>query len=266
MNELQIHEEQLEVVQGSIKFPEYEQIKKSAEQLAENLKSVQVTEDTLKTSKKLLAEVNKQVSALDDRRKQIKKQMLAPYSEFESQVKEITSIVKDASATVREQEKVLEEKYRKDKQSVLIDIYNKRTKAYNGFPFTFDVFLEQNSNVLNKSMSINKCEELIASWINDKNNDLEAIKTYPDNELLYGAYLTDPISLNNAIKSAAQIKESVEKARQVNKEYEAFEETSFDDYEEDETVTKVFKITSTDAEIEYIKAVLNNKNIEYKLI
>ena len=64
-------------------------VKQQALQLAENLQSVEVNEDNLKQSKKLLAAVNRRKKELDDERIRIKKVMLEPYQEFEEQVKEI---------------------------------------------------------------------------------------------------------------------------------------------------------------------------------
>ena len=72
-NELKLDVQQIVVVQGSIEFNEYEQIKMQAVSLAEEIAAVEVNEDNIKTSKKLLAAINKDLKKLEDNRINIKK-------------------------------------------------------------------------------------------------------------------------------------------------------------------------------------------------
>lgn len=97
---------------GKINFNAYEYIKERALNLSENLKKVEVTEENVKKSKKLIAEVNKDVKKLEDHRIKIKKEMLKPYNDFEAQIKEIVAIVKEADSIVR----VKYEKWKKLKE------------------------------------------------------------------------------------------------------------------------------------------------------
>ena len=120
---LQVDAEAIELVQGSIVFNDYERIKKEAEALAEEIKTVEVNEENVKASKKLLAVVNKRLKELEDTRIGIKKSMLEPYQLFEEQVKEIVTIVKEADAEVREQVKLLEEFDRIEKEEVIKDLF-----------------------------------------------------------------------------------------------------------------------------------------------
>ena len=129
-NELMLNMQQIRVVQGSVDFQNYERVKQQALQLAENLQTVEVNEDNLKQSKKLLAAVNRRKKELDDERIRIKKVMLEPYQEFEQQVKEITLIVEAANETVRQQVKHLEEQERQAKQEQLAEIFHKRKALY----------------------------------------------------------------------------------------------------------------------------------------
>ncbi|MGK9347623.1 DUF1351 domain-containing protein, partial [Melissococcus plutonius] len=97
MNDLIIQEfdeNALVVDIGTIQFSAFDQIKQSATKLANHIEKVEVTEDNVKESKKLVATVSKQVKKLNDKRIKVKRQMLEPYNDFEKQVKEITDIVK----------------------------------------------------------------------------------------------------------------------------------------------------------------------------
>ncbi|EGQ1206894.1 DUF1351 domain-containing protein, partial [Listeria monocytogenes] len=106
------------VTQGSILFPAYKKIKSDSLLLAQQIENIEVTEENVKQSKKLLAAVNKEVKNLESERILIKKEMLEPYNEFEKQVKEIVSIVKTADEMVRQQVTQMEEEEREDKKLV----------------------------------------------------------------------------------------------------------------------------------------------------
>lgn len=71
------------VTQGSILFPAYKKIKNDSLLLAQQIENIEVTEENVKQSKKLLAAVNKEVKNLESERVLIKKEMLEPYNEFE---------------------------------------------------------------------------------------------------------------------------------------------------------------------------------------
>src|SRR5699024_12332068 len=65
-----------------------------------------------------------------DRRISIKKEMLQPYNTFESQVKDIVSIVKQADNVVRSQVKEIEERDREAKRQELEALFNKRSEEH----------------------------------------------------------------------------------------------------------------------------------------
>ena len=135
---LKVDIEGIQIVQGLVNFNDYQRIKKEAEALAEQIKTVEVNEENVKASKKLLAVVNKRLKELEDTRIGIKKTMLEPYQLFEEQVKEVVGIVKEADAEVREQVKLLEEFDRIEKEDAIKAIWDKRIIKYSlGFPYPF---------------------------------------------------------------------------------------------------------------------------------
>lgn len=184
---LEIDIKQISVQQGKIDFPIYEQLKESALQLAENIRSVEVTEENVKFSKQLLASVNKRIKEMEDERISIKKQMLKPYELFEQQVKEIVTIVKDADAVVREQIRDLEEIEREAKRNDIQDIYEKRIKYYSfGDIFGFDDFLKPQH--LNKSVSMKSVEADMVAWLEKIDTDLTAMKSLPNTDEILTEY------------------------------------------------------------------------------
>lgn len=210
-NGLTIKTEQIKVIQGSIDFPEYKNIKKQALQLAEDIKTVEVNEDNLKQSKKLLAAVNKRCKELDDERIKIKKMMLEPYQDFEEQVKEIVGIVKEADAEVRNQVKYLEDFERLQKEDALKNIYEKRKTLYTlGDLIPFEKFLQPKH--MNKTSSIEKVEAEMVEFLEQTEKDVKVLQKMPDLQAHVAAYLKT-FDLADAMTKVSKEKERMEQIR-----------------------------------------------------
>ncbi|MDN6627113.1 MAG: DUF1351 domain-containing protein [Pisciglobus halotolerans] len=163
------------VNQGSIYFPTYQSIKDQALDLSSMMKSVEVTNDNLKKSKQLLAAVRKEVNKLNDQRKKVKKDLLKPYEDLDTKVKEINMIVQESEQTIRQQVRQLEEQERQDKRDYIESIFNKRMRQYDfGELMGFDKFIK--SSHLNKSTSLAKIEEEMVEWLTKTETNLDYIR------------------------------------------------------------------------------------------
>lgn len=91
-NELQMDTGSIVVWPGTVLFPDYERLKLEAQELSAAVSELEVTDENIKLSKKMLAAVNNRIKEIESKRIQIKKDMLAPYNEFETQVKEIIGL------------------------------------------------------------------------------------------------------------------------------------------------------------------------------
>lgn len=160
--------------EGSIHFNNYETILAEAQELAEHISSVEVTEESVKETKKMLAAVNKKVAELEDGRKQIKREVLSPYEEFEKKVKTITSVIKEADSMVRSQVRELEEQEREAKKEEIISLFAKRAVNYPTLSmlFPFDFIKSQH---LNKTYSMNKVEADMVEWFETMKKHIEYI-------------------------------------------------------------------------------------------
>lgn len=185
--ELTINIGELTVVPGSIIFPQYDLIKSQATNLANHLQQVEVTQENLQRSKQLLAAVNKEVRKLHDERIKIKRTVLEPYDEFETQIKEITAIVKDSDDLIRNQVRELEEQERQAKKEHIHSIFNKRMKQYDfGELMNFDKFIKPTH--LNKSTSMTKIETEMVQWLTKVETDLDLIKSMDYSFEIIGEY------------------------------------------------------------------------------
>ena len=185
---LELNTEQILVQQGFIEWNQYEELKRQALELAENIRTVTVDDENIKQSKKLLAEVNKRCKELDDRRIKIKNLMLEPYKLFEDQVKEIVGIVKEADEVVRQQVKQLEEQERQEKQEKLNHLFNLRINHYSFRDlFSFEDFLKPKH--LNKTTSIESVEKEMIEFLEKITRDLKAIETMPNAKSILSLYI-----------------------------------------------------------------------------
>lgn len=204
---------EIKVSPGSVTFNGFEGLKQQAQTLADEIVKVEVTDENIKTNKKMLAAVNKRVKEISDKRIQIKKEILESYNDFESQVKEITTIVKDADDHVRQQVKQLEEQEREEKEGVIREIFEKRIKQYEfNNVFTFDDFLVP--KFLNKSVSVNRVEEAMVEWLENKESDFNAIKVMDNAHDVLMEY-KDTKDLGVALNNIKQHEEQRKKLEEV---------------------------------------------------
>lgn len=166
-------------VKPVINFPEYEKLKSEAEKLAEHISTVEVTEENIKVTKKMLARVNTSIKDLNTRRIAIKNEILEPYNAFAEQIKEIESIVRDADTVVRNQVREIEERERQDKKDELHRIWNLRIKHYDfAQMIEFDDWLEP--KYLNKSESITQSENNMSDFLEKCERDLDVLSNMED--------------------------------------------------------------------------------------
>ena len=103
-------------------FPEY---KDKCLLIAEHIRNTEVTEDNLPEVKKELAAARKITDELNSRKVQIKRIILADYSVFEGQVKELKGIIDSAESELRVKVNDLEDKARDQKKADIKDIFEK---------------------------------------------------------------------------------------------------------------------------------------------
>ena len=95
-------------------------------QLAESLAlytGLVVTEDGIKGAKEDRAKLNKLREALENKRKEVKRECMAPYTDFEAKVKELVGLIDQPIAAIDVQLKEYEEKRRADKRAAILEIY-----------------------------------------------------------------------------------------------------------------------------------------------
>lgn len=152
-----------------------EEIKKEVAQKLEYYKNVVYDETEIKEAKKDRASLKKFVETLENKRKEIKKQCLALYEEFEKEEKEIVAMFSEATSSIDSQIKNFEQA-RKDKK--LDEIKGLFVSAE--FPewVSFEQIFDE--RWLNVSVSVKNIETQIKNAREQIEKDLEMLRALPD--------------------------------------------------------------------------------------
>lgn len=252
MNTFEIQLQDIEVKQGEVKFPKYAETLQSAQKLNEALSTVEVTEETIKTNKKLVAEVRKEADKLDDVRKKVKAEINQPYVEFEKLVKEIVTTVKQGEDLIRQQVRDFEEKERQAKYDELMKIIELRLNHYTLIQqANIDIDLILEPKLLNKSVSMNKAEEQIVDKLENIDKSIRTLQTMDHADELVYEYSRN-LDMNQAITT-------------VNNRHKALEQMETKKPVQTTANTETYTITLFSSG-DYIKLTqfMNENNITYK--
>lgn len=103
----------------------FEDLKTEITEKAGEYVNLVYTDDQIKEAKKDRATLNKFKTALNDKKKEVKKQVMDPYTTFEAQIKELISIVDKAVDNIDQQVKDYEQNLREEKRKKIEEIYQK---------------------------------------------------------------------------------------------------------------------------------------------
>ena len=198
---------------GVVRFENFEEYKLQAQDIADFVSSIVVTEETVQASKKMIAATRKIVDGLNRRRIDMKKDILASYTEFEKQVKELQGIIDDADRTVREQVNELEEKRRAEKKEEIKAIWDKRRVMYDiPIPDLFNHWFDE--RYLNKGVSMSKIESNMTDFLEDVQKDMVLIQSLYRSLDVFREYVKscDLTLAMAAVKQQDREQETAEKA------------------------------------------------------
>lgn len=150
----------------------YEELKKELAQRLEVYNTIAYSEDEIRSAKDDRAKLRKLKEAIDNRRKDIKKQCLAPYEDFEKKTKEIIAMIDKPIAVIDGQVKAYEEKVKAEKRQQ-IEVYY--LSVIGDLKELLPLNRIWNDKWLNTTCSMKSIEEEITSVISKVRNDLEVI-------------------------------------------------------------------------------------------
>lgn len=167
--------ETIKLVPGELIF-NFDELKGQLSERLENYKGLVVTEDNEREVTKDKAELNKLVKAIDDYRKNQKKEMSAPITEFENKCKELTSLVTNVVTPIADQLKAFEDARKEEKRT---EVHRQVEKVINdlGLNQTYSSQLDIIDKYLNKTQKL-------TDTINDLEKRGKILKQAQDQEEL----------------------------------------------------------------------------------
>lgn len=177
---------------GLIVFDAYEQYKQKAIEARDYLLSLEVKPESEQECKKVVAAARKISEKLNQEKIRIKKQVMEPYTHFESQVKEIIGIVTEGEDVARDKLREIETQRQEDKKATIRKIWDARCGSFkSGQYFHFEDFLMQHH--LNRTTPISNVEKEMVQFFMDTSTDIEYLQQFP----MADEYITEYIGSQN---------------------------------------------------------------------
>ena len=251
----------------------HEEIKKEIAEKVKHYTNLVYTEDQIKIAKADRAKLIKFVAALETKRKEVKKQCLAPYEDFEQKMKEIVAIVNEPILMIDSQVKGYEEQQKAEKLEE-IKAYWAEILQDNKIPagITFEHLFDE--KWLNASVRMSAVQKEFDAKLDTITKDLATLSNLPE----FGFEATEEykrsLDLNRAIAEGQRLSEIQKRKKEAAAKFERAIMHPAPNVElPDEAPTEQpqkqwvsFKaLLSTDDALA-LKQFFNSRNIEFKAI
>lgn len=244
----------------------YERLKNILSGKLEVYKNTIYTEDNISEAKADRAKLNKLSKALNDEKKRVKNELLKPYIDFETKVKELIGIVDEATITVDNQIKSFEEKDKQEKLEEIIKYFDEKNVDYKGL-IDFDKIFQ--NEWLNKTYTLKKVQMDINHIFTRTKMDIESLEqSFNDKVILqqakqfYFANINQSAVLSLTMQKVTEIKEFNKKVADTEQNITKTEEkitNTVQNVENEEKVGRVFKIVCTYEKLKELNDFLVNQ-------
>ena len=207
-----------------IAFPEvisfnFEELKTEITKKAELYKNMVYTDETVKEAKADKAKLNKFINALEDKRKEVKRQCLQPYEVFERQIKELVAIVDEPVRLIDSHIKDFEDRKKAEKLETIKEYWDDVER-----PEWLTCNQIFDKRWLNATVSLNKVYEAIQERLAKIKIDIETIDKLPEFSFEALEVYKQTLDLSQAISEGQRLadiqkrKEEQQQARDMEKQ------------------------------------------------
>lgn len=196
-----------------------EELKAEIAEKVKDYKNLVYTDNQIKDAKADRAKLNKLVKALEDKRKEVKKECLKPYEKFESQIKEVIAIVNEPIALIDGQVKEYDEQKKKEKQEQIEKLFEEKN--------IFDwLKLEKifDTKWLNATNSISKIESEIDEKVAKIDAEISTLQSLKEFSFEAIETYKNCLDLSLAIAEGQRLAEIQRRKEEAKKEEEARKE------------------------------------------
>lgn len=199
----------------------HDELKTTLVNSLEKYKKLVFTPDNITDGKRTLADLRRFRTAIEDKRKEVKAQCMAPYNEFEKKVKELTALIDEPIAAIDKQVKDYDEQRRIEKLAECEAYFDSKAEELNltGFIAWESVTKAEYGNA---SKSMNKITEEIDEVLH---RVFEALKVIDGMDSPYAfemrQVLGQTLDLQQAIAKGQQLKDIEEQKARYEEERKA---------------------------------------------
>ena len=161
---------------GTIDF-NFEDLKEALTAELELYKNLVFTEDTKADAKKTVAERRKLKKQISDKRIEVKKLYMQPYTDFEAKVKELDKLINEPITFISEQIDAFEQKRIEEKRELINEIYLELVSEREDIAGYVELNRVYDSKWENASTSKKTIQEAITSYLDSVGNDIAAIES-----------------------------------------------------------------------------------------
>ena len=161
---------------GTIDF-NFEDLKEALTAELELYKNLVFTEDTKADAKKTAAELRKLKKQISDKRIEVKKLYMQPYTDFEAKVKELDKLINEPITFISEQIDAFEQKRIEEKRELINEIYLELVSEREDIAGYAELNRVYDSKWENASTSKKTIQEAITSYLDSVDNDIAAIES-----------------------------------------------------------------------------------------
>ncbi len=261
----------------------YDELKQELAARLEKYKGLVYSEDSIKEAKTDRAALNKFKTAIENRRKEIKKQCLAPYEEFEAKIKDIVAMIDEPIKAIDGQIKDYEQIKKEEKQDAIKQFYTDRVADLKDLVPFDKIFNPRWLNVTYKETDIHK--EITDLFIKVE-DDLKVIaELQSEHELqIKDVYLQD-FDLTAALQEKNRLEEQAAKMAEYKRVQQEKERQAQETKEEVPPAAKTtapnppqmvkpskekaayitidFRVVATAEQLNELKQFLNDNGIKY---
>ena len=181
--------------------------------ITEQYEGLTYTEDQMKSAKADRAKLNAMKKAISDRRIQVKKAVMEPYTKFEVEVSEVTALIDKPIAMIDGQIKEYEDRTKEEKKAALKKHFEEIASDLEGI-LTFDRVFDQ--RYLNVSVSLNKAKADIQEKVDRVHTDLRSLEGFCEEKYLTiakDAYIRT-LNVSDALAEVRRLQEFDRKAEE----------------------------------------------------
>ncbi len=196
----------------------HEELKSELSEQLQKYKNIVVTEDSIKEFKADKVNLNRLKTALEDKRKEVKKQCLQPYENFEKNIKELVMLIEEPIKVIDSQLKEIENKKKEEKANEIEKIYYENIGVFEPLVPLSKVF---NSKWLNTTYKLNDIISEIKELKIKLESDLQIIEGLNSEfEQQIKDKFFETLDISKALQENTRLKEFKEKQKMMEQQKE----------------------------------------------